>query len=255
MTFLSSSSPILDCKSPVFIIFDFSIANACCSFTFLLTCDRMLLFLFRFCIRFFSRAFSRFAAASSFAFCARFSRFFFSASVSGGLPRPRFGGVAKSYHLFISVSNPFLHRSSGNSSHNYDDFLLLLLECFLFLPLYSIRMCILYHPARIKFSTTLYNYLDDVLHTTSILLSHKLLILVLLTLCPYNKHLEKVSNIRALTLYVLPYPHLFIFVSILSSSVAINQIEQQLDNCRHQAHFSFSQTHRPSGLLVIFIGQ
>jgi hypothetical protein len=49
--------------------------------------------------------------------------------------------------------------------------------------------------------------------------------------------------------------HLFIFVSILSSLVAIHQMEQQLSNCRHQAHFSFSQMHRPSGLLVIFIGQ
>jgi hypothetical protein len=42
---------------------------------------------------------------------------------------------------------------------------------------------------------------------------------------------------------------------MLSSFRAIHQTEQQLSNCRHQAHFSFSHTHRPSGLLVIFIGQ
>ena len=94
MTFLSSSPLILDCKSPVFIILDLVIANSCCSFTFLLTCERIDFRLLSICCFFFSRSFSRFAAASSFAFCARFSRFFFSASVSGGLPRPRFGGVA-----------------------------------------------------------------------------------------------------------------------------------------------------------------
>ena len=58
------------------------------------TCERIDFRLLSICCFFFSRSFSRFAAASSFAFCARFSRFFFSASVSGGLPRPRFGGVA-----------------------------------------------------------------------------------------------------------------------------------------------------------------
>ena len=146
MTFLSSSSPILDCKSPVFSILDLVIANSCCSFTFLLTCERIDFRLLSICCFFFSRSFSRFAAASSFAFCARFSRFFFSASVSGGLPRPRLGGVAKSYHLFI-------------------------------------------------------------------------------------------------------------FVSMLSSARAIHQTEQQLPSSFHHAHFSFSHTHRTSGLLVSFIEQ